>query len=81
MTRHRFDPFSFLVGALAVAAAVIVLVEPAALRLLDLRVAGPIALLAIGLALLLSGSGGGSPAAAAGSEPEPDETPADDEAR
>jgi hypothetical protein len=55
VTRHRFDPFSFLVGAVAVAVAALVLIGDVSVRLVDLRVIGPVVVLAIGVALLLGG--------------------------
>jgi hypothetical protein len=55
VTRHRFDPFSFLVGAVAVAVAALVLLGDVSVRLVDLRVVGPVVVLAIGAALLLGG--------------------------
>jgi hypothetical protein len=56
MTRHRFDPFSFLVGAIAVAVAVLAVARPVALTAGDLRLVGPMVLVALGVALL-TGSG------------------------
>ncbi len=55
MTRHRFDTFSFLVGAVAVAIGAVVLSGSVTIQLIDLRVAGPVLLLALGLALLVGG--------------------------
>lgn len=55
MTRHRFDPFSFIAGAIAASIAVAVLLGQVSVRLLDLRIAGPVLLLLLGLALLLGG--------------------------
>lgn len=55
MSRHRFDPFSFIAGATAVGIAVAVLSGELTISLLDLRVAGPVLLLLLGLALLLGG--------------------------
>lgn len=55
MNRHRFDPFSFAVGVVAVTVAVLVLAWPTSFGLADLRVAGPVVLLALGVALLASG--------------------------
>lgn len=55
MTRHRFDPFSFLVGAVAVTVAALVLTGGLDLRTVDLRVVGPVVVLAAGIALLLGG--------------------------
>jgi hypothetical protein len=55
VTRHRFDPFSFLVGAVAIAVAALVLIGDVSVRLVDLRVIGPVVVLAIGAALLLGG--------------------------
>ncbi|MEX1164158.1 MAG: hypothetical protein WEB03_11320 [Nitriliruptor sp.] len=53
MTRHRFDTFSFLVGAIAVAVGAVVLSGEVTIQLIDLRVVGPVLLLALGLALLV----------------------------
>jgi hypothetical protein len=55
VSRHRFDPFSFIAGATAVGIAVAVLSGELTISLLDLRVAGPVLLLLLGLALLLGG--------------------------
>lgn len=55
MTRHRFDPFSFIAGGIAVSVAVAVLIGEVSISLLDLRIAGPVLLLLLGLALLLGG--------------------------
>jgi hypothetical protein len=55
VTRHRFDPFSFIAGGIAVSVAVAVLVGAVSIRLLDLRIAGPVLVLLLGLALLLGG--------------------------
>lgn len=55
MTRHRFDPFSFIAGGIAVSVAVAVLIGEVSIRLLDLRIAGPVLVLLLGLALLLGG--------------------------
>ena len=54
MTRHRFDPLSFVVGATALAIAGVALARPEVLTLEDLRLAGPIVLLALGLAALIT---------------------------
>jgi hypothetical protein len=69
VTRHRFDPFSFLVGAVAVAVAALVLIGDVSVRLVDLRVIGPVLVLAIGVALLLGGRRDDRPAVV----PAPDE--------
>lgn len=57
MTRHRFDPFSFVVGGLALAFAALVIVRPGQLELLQLRLAGPVVLLTLGIAALASATG------------------------
>jgi hypothetical protein len=62
VTRHRFDPFSFLVGAVAVAVAALVLIGDVSVRLVDLRVIGPLVVLAIGAALLVGGKRDDRPA-------------------
>lgn len=54
MTRHRFDLFSFVVGAASVGLAVLVLTRPGQLAVEDLRLAGPLILLALGLAALVT---------------------------
>jgi hypothetical protein len=55
VTRHRFDPFSFIAGAVAVGVAVAVLLGQVSISLVDLRIGGPVLVLALGLALLLGG--------------------------
>jgi small neutral amino acid transporter SnatA (MarC family) len=55
MTRHRFDAFSFLAGAIAVTVGVLVLLDVFDLRVVDLRVIGPVIVLSLGLALLVGG--------------------------
>lgn len=55
MTRHRFDPFSFIAGAVSVGIAVAVLAGAVRIELVDLRFAGPVLVLVLGLALLLGG--------------------------
>jgi hypothetical protein len=60
MTRHRFDPLSFVVGATALAIAGVSLARPEVLTLDDLRLAGPIVLLALGLAALVTATTRGS---------------------
>lgn len=55
MTRHRFDVFSFLTGAVALTVAALVLIGDLSIRLVDLRVIGPVVVLAVGLALLFGG--------------------------
>lgn len=57
MTRHRFDPFSFIAGGVAIGVALAVLLGRVTISLVDLRIAGPVLILVLGLALLLSGSG------------------------
>ncbi|WP_052665272.1 hypothetical protein [Nitriliruptor alkaliphilus] len=70
MSRHRFDPFSFIAGATAVGIAVAVLSGELTISLLDLRVAGPVLLLLLGLGLLLGGGRDRSlPAAPSSGEP------------
>lgn len=84
MTRHAFDPFSALAGLLCIGLAATVVLRPGPLSLEQLQLAGPLALLLLGLTLVL---GGGrrretSPATASpdpGSEPEQREDPADEE--
>lgn len=64
MTRHRFDPFSFIAGGVTVGVAIAVLFGQVTLDLVDLRIAGPVLVLVLGLALLLSGGrdrNGGAP--------------------
>lgn len=75
MTRHRFDPFSFIAGGVTVAIALVVLLGEVSIRLVDLRIAGPVLVLALGLALLL----GGSRDRPARDELEPARRPADPE--
>lgn len=55
MTRHRFDPFSFVVGLVCVGVAVLAFMDPTGLRIEDLRVAGPAVVLLLGLTLLVGG--------------------------
>lgn len=56
MTPHRFDPVSFIFGAVFVAVAIIGLVEPDLLSFTDLRWIAPGALVVLGgLLLALSG--------------------------
>jgi hypothetical protein len=55
VTRHRFDPFSFIAGAVAVGVAATVLLGQVSISLVDLRIGGPVLVLALGLALLLGG--------------------------
>lgn len=54
MTRHRFDALSFVVGAACVGLAAAVLLQMGQLRFEDLRIAGPVALLALGLGALVN---------------------------
>lgn len=85
MTRHRFDPFSFIAGGIAVSVAVAVLIGEVSIRLLDLRIAGPVLVLLLGLALLLGGGRDRSSAEEAGVAAADDapagETPHDDGSR
>lgn len=75
MTRHRFDTFSFLAGAIAVTVGVLVLADVFTLRVIDLRVIGPVLVLALGLALLVGGGRDAADDAADDDEipPAPDE--------
>jgi hypothetical protein len=52
MERHRFDPFSFVLGVLVVALAAAGLLGPGSLASVDLRWAVPAVLVALGLALV-----------------------------
>lgn len=56
MTRHRFDPLSFVFGLVFVAIAVAGLTGPWPLRPVDLAWAGPGALILLGVVVLLSGA-------------------------
>jgi hypothetical protein len=55
VNRHRFDPFSFIAGAVALGVALAVLVGQVTVSVVDLRLAGPVLVLALGVALLLAG--------------------------
>lgn len=88
MIRHRFDPLSFVFGAMFVLLAVVTLADARALRLVDLRLVGPAVLIVVGLTLLLS-LGGRDRAASAealgpqatdarDADPAPDADPASD---
>lgn len=55
MTRHRFDPLSFVFGLLFVAVAVAGLTGPWTLRPVDLAWAGPAVLILLGVVVLASG--------------------------
>lgn len=85
MTRHRFDPFSFIAGGIAVSVAVAVLIGEVSIRLLDLRIAGPVLVLLLGLALLLGGGrdrSAADPATAADDDATPaGDAPDDDRSR
>jgi hypothetical protein len=72
VTRHRFDPFSFIAGGIAVSVAIAVLVGEVSIGLLDLRIAGPVLILLLGLALLLGGGRDRSAAEEAEHAPGPD---------
>lgn len=54
MTRHRFDPLSFLAGALFVFIAAVAVAEVPLFRLVDLRLLGPGLLILVGVVLLLT---------------------------
>jgi hypothetical protein len=80
MTRHRFDAFSFLAGATTVTIALLVLFDAASLRAIDLRVIGPVIVLALGAALLVGG-GRDRVSPAAGSTADPADGDHGDEVR
>jgi hypothetical protein len=80
MTRHRFDAFSFLAGATTVTIALLVLFDAASLRAIDLRVIGPVIVLALGAALLVGG-GRDRPPATVGGAAEPDDRDHGDDVR
>jgi hypothetical protein len=86
MERHRFDPFSLVLGVLAVALAAAGLLGPGSLASVDLRWAVPAVLVALGLALVATTVGRASadrePVAAADVPGAvPDTTPADADGR
>jgi small neutral amino acid transporter SnatA (MarC family) len=72
VSRHRFDPFSFIAGAVSVGVALAVLLGQVSISLVDLRIAGPVLVLALGLALLL---GGGRDRSEAPAEPDAPDGP------
>lgn len=75
MTRHRFDPLSFIFGALFVMVAAVGLIDRELLSVSDLRWIAPGLLVATGaLLLVLSGrrSGSAGPVGATTHEVEPD---------
>lgn len=55
MTRHRFDTFSALAGAACLSLAAAVTLRTGPLGLAELRLIGPLVVLALGISLLASG--------------------------
>lgn len=74
MQRHRFDPVSFVFGALLTGLALIGLTDLIVLRLVDLRWIGPAVLVLLGLVLVVTagrGAANGDTDTAPTPEPEP----------
>lgn len=81
MTRHRFDIFSFIAGAATVAVALLVLLDAVTISAVDLRIVGPVVVLALGASLLIGGGRERPVASAASPDPAPDRDPAPEPAR
>jgi hypothetical protein len=77
MTRHRFDVFSFLAGAATVTVALLILLDAVTISAVDLRIIGPVVVLALGAALLVGGGRDrrGTPAEAGAAAVEVDSAP------